>query len=254
MTNGSRRSGENPEQKVREIPKWTGRYARNQTLPTIVHMAIVAVSVAPLGPLIYLTEHAYNDREIGRAVVFLSLSAAVLVWLLWFGFAGGRRLVSWITERLSVREGEVLTEPMAQACSKDLRSSPALFLYLFCLLVWFGLWLLKVIPTNRLWVSSMAVFLVPYLYYVFLVSMRGAVSPFLLAWPALFGIHSLLLALGAPIYITGGPGGLYEALNFLVPIIGYALVCALAGHIYSRFALRRLRAIARSPEAGEESK
>jgi hypothetical protein len=119
--------------------------------------------------------------------------------------------------------------------------------------MWSGIGLLKLLPV-RLWSSALAIFLVPFLYYVSLVEQRGAVSPFLLAWPALYGIHSLLVALGAPIYINGGPGGLYKLLNILIPTIGYALVCALAGHIYSRFALRRLRMIARSPDAAEKSK
>jgi hypothetical protein len=253
MTNDSRGSAGRPVEKLREIPQWTERYARNRTLPTIVVLAIVAVSVAPLGPLVYMIEQSQRAGATARAIVLLLLSAAVLTWLLWLGFAGGQRLVLRIADRLYVREGEVLTEPMAQARSRDPRSSPASFLYLFCVLVWSGLWWLKVIP-NRLWVPALAVFLVPYLYYVFLVRMRGAVSPFLLAWPALYGIHALLLALGAPIYIRGGAGGVYETLNFLIPVLGYGLVCALVGHLYSRFALRHLRAIARSPEAVEESK
>jgi len=39
-----------------------------------------------------------------------------------------------------------------------------------------------------------------------------------------------------------------------VPVVGYGLIAALAGHLYSRYALRRLRAIARGPEAAEERK
>jgi hypothetical protein len=69
------------------------------------------------------------------------------------------------------------------------------------------------------------------------------VSPFLLMWPALYAIHAGLLLAGAPIRVEGP----WDPLNMLVPTIGYGLVAGLAGHLYSRHALRRLRQAAALP-------
>jgi len=89
-----------------------------------------------------------------------------------------------------------------------------------------------------------ALYAVPFLVYIG-IALRGIGSPFMWLWPALYGIHAILLVAGAPIHF----GGKWEALNMLVPVVGYGLVAALAGHIYSRIALRRLKVLAGSPEA-----
>jgi hypothetical protein len=208
----------------------------------------MAVSAGVIGPLVYLTERAYRAGETTQAIVFLCISAACGTWLIWLSFVGGQSLGRRIDDAAYAREGTALTEPMVRAQAFSPAKSLAFALYLFCLMVLIGLAVLQIIP-NRLLVPALSVFLVPYVYCLFLGKLRSAVSPFMLLWPALCAIHALLLLLGAPIYISGGPGGLYEILNFLIPIFGYAILCTLAGHIYSRFALRRLRALARSPES-----
>ena len=76
--------------------------------------------------------------------------------------------------------------------------------------------------------------------------LRKVSSPFMLLWPVLYGLHAILLAAGAPIYF----GGNLEILNMLVPTAGYGLLSAVAGHIYSRFALRNLRRLAAGPGEG----
>ncbi len=64
-------------------------------------------------------------------------------------------------------------------------------------------------------------------------------------WPVLYAIHAALIVAGVPIYF----GGALEALNMLIPTIGYGLLSACLAHPYSRVALRRLKALTRSPEA-----
>ena len=71
----------------------------------------------------------------------------------------------------------------------------------------------------------------------------------MMLWPTLYAIHAILLVAGAPIYF----GGKWEALNMFVPVVGYGVLAALAGHIYSRIALRRLRTLATSPETPDQS-
>ena len=63
-------------------------------------------------------------------------------------------------------------------------------------------------------------------------------------WPALYALHAILLVVGAPIYFEDP----YTILNMLVPTAGYGIAAAVAGHVYSRFALRRLRRLAATAE------
>ena len=93
-----------------------------------------------------------------------------------------------------------------------------------------------------------AVYVVPFMVYLS-IKLRGVGSPFMLLWPLLYGLHAILLVAGAPIYF----GGKLEALNVLIPMPGYGLIAALTGHIYSRFALKKLRRISASPEGQAEA-
>jgi hypothetical protein len=56
-------------------------------------------------------------------------------------------------------------------------------------------------------------------------------------WPVLYALHAVLLLSGAPILFEDK----WEVLNMLLPVFGYGMLSFLAGHLYSRIALRRLR-------------
>ena len=106
------------------------------------------------------------------------------------------------------------------------------------------------------WQPLTALLWVPLLSYGIVRPMRGepASSRLLLLWPALYGLHAVLIMAGLPIYVTGE----YPVLaNYgLSPpvlanyglFLGYGVIAALVAHIYSRYALRRLRTLATSPE------
>jgi len=232
---------------ARVIPTWAGRYARNRTLPSVVFFVTYALGTAALVGLASAAERAYEHGERTQAALFASFAAAVFAWLLWFVFAGGRTISRAISARMYGKEGAAATAHMEQVEGQAQSLSAAQLLVLCCVAVWFVLFLAGVIPSRQLLPTS-AVFVVPFLSYVFAVKRRDLVSPFMLVWPALYAVHALLLVMGAPIYIEGGPRGLYEAANMVVPTLGYGLFAALLGHLYSRFALHRLRALAGPPE------
>jgi hypothetical protein len=58
-----------------------------------------------------------------------------------------------------------------------------------------------------------------------------------LLWALLYTLHALLILAGAPIVFHGK----WWNLNLALPVFGYGILSLLAGHIYSRVALRRLR-------------
>jgi hypothetical protein len=235
---------------VREIPKWARRYAQNRTLATVVFFLIIALSVTALAPLVYFAERAYRAGDLARAVVFVVLTAVVAAWILWFRFVSGAGISRRVGQRLYRAEGAASTASTPAGSPAYQAPSLPHFLLLFCLLAWYGMLLIGAIP-NRQMLPTSALFMVPFLVYFYAVRFRHKVSPFMLLWPALYALHAGSLALGAPIYFHGGPGNLYEGINLVVPTLGYGLIAALAGHMYSRLALRRLRQLAGSPDLSD---
>ena len=61
-------------------------------------------------------------------------------------------------------------------------------------------------------------------------------------WPVLYALHAILIVAGAPILFTGE----WVGLNMLIPTVGYGLLAALVGHLYSRFALHKVKRLART--------
>ena len=124
------------------------------------------------------------------------------------------------------------------------------FLFKFCILASILLGMMGFFPIRYMQPVS-ALYIVPFFVYVGARHARDgrAGSLFMSLWAALYALHAILLVAGAPIHF----GRLDEALNVLIPLVGYGLIAALAAHIYSRFALRRLRALATSPETPDQS-
>jgi hypothetical protein len=225
---------------LEQIPTWARRYAQNRTLPVLVSLLIFTAGSAVFGGLSYLTAWAYKAGErllAGSAVLVLSGFA---VWWLWFSFVGGAAIIRRISERLYQGEGSVMAAPSDE--EKSGRPPLAAFLFMFCVVASIGLGFLEFYPITLMQPVS-ALYVVPFLCYLGL-KLRRVGSPFMFLWPALYGIHAILMVAGAPIRL--GP-----ALDIIVPVFGYGLLAALAGHIYSRIALRRMRSLARVPNAVE---
>ena len=231
------------EDDLREIPKWARRYAQNRALPVVVFLVIDTVGSCVLGGLFLLTVWAYvEDKRVLSAASMLVLCGSV-VWLLWFGFIGGDRIIRSITERLYQGDGGVSVGAWAGIGDSK---GPLLvvFVAVFCALASVGLGLLGVYPI-RLMQPVSALYVVPFLCYLGL-KMRRVGSPFMFLWPGLYGIHAILDVAGVPVRFWGD----FHALDIFAPMVGYGLIATLAAHIYGRVALRRLRALAASPGPG----
>ena len=230
---------------VREIPKWARRYAQNRTLPVAAMIVICTVACFMFGGLGLLTAWAYVvDKRVLSAASMLVL-CGFLAWWLWFSFIGAARIMRSIGERLYQGEGSVTAGACAgiEECKGPLLVG---FVLMFCILASMGLRLLGFLPIRYMQPIS-ALYLVPFFCYVLLKARRaGFGSPFMFLWPALYAIHAVLLVVGVPI-------GMGPMLDVFFPVIGYGLIAALAGHIYSRVALRRLRRLAASPESQQEA-
>jgi len=242
----SEKNNNEKEQDVRSIPTWIRRYAQNRTLPVAVNLLVFLAAFLAIGGLSYLTAWAYVSGQRVLAAASGLVLIAFMLWWLWFSFVGAARFTRRITERLYRAEGEVSVGPAPdQVVGRVSLWVP--FLFAFCILASVQLGGMGFIPIRYMQPVS-AIYFVPFVCYIG--SRSGTTgSPLMLLWPALYALHAILLVAGAPIYF----GGSYEALNMLIPTVGYGLIAALAAHIYSRFALRRLRRLATSPETPDQS-
>ena len=238
---GSADSAQEADDRVREIPKWARRYAQNRTLPVVAMIVINTGACCVFLGLGLLTGWAYVVDKRALAAASMLVLCGFGVWWLWFSFIGVFRIVRSIAERLYEGEGSVFVG--ACAGIEDSRG-PLLvaFVFMFCIQASVGLGLLGFLPIRYMQPIS-ALYVVPFLCYLGL-KLRRIGSPFMFLWPGLYAIHAVLL-------VTGVPIGMGPWLDMGVPTLGYGLVAALAGHIYSRVALRRLRMLAASPELSD---
>jgi len=237
----SHESGEKPDDRVREIPKWARRYAQNRTLPVVVGIVIFVLGSCVFGGLSLLTAWAYVVDKRVLATASMLVLCGFAVWWVWYSFIGCARIIRGISERLYQGDGGVTVGACAGV--EDSRG-PLLvgFVFMFCILASIGLGLLGFLPIRYMQPIS-ALYVVPFLCYLGL-KMRRIGSPFMFLWPGLYAIHAVLL-------VTGVPIGMGPMLDMFVPTIGYGLIATLAGHIYSRVALRRLRRLAASPDSSD---
>ena len=244
MTNEQETPSEESLREAREIPKWAKRYAQNRTLAVIVLLAIFYVGFAVFSGLSYLTGWAYRAGERVLAASSMLVLCGFAVWWLWFSFIGAARIMRGVSERLYQGEGGVSVGACAgRAEGKGIQLGA--FVFVFCVIASVGLGFLEFYPI-RLMQPVSALYMVPFLCYLGIKLHRlGVGSPFMFLWPALYGIHAILL-------VTGVPIGMGPMLDMFVPTAGYGLVAALAGHAYSRYALRKLKRLAATAGSADQ--
>jgi hypothetical protein len=224
-------------ERVREIPKWTRRYAQNRTLPVAVSLVIFVLGSAAMGGLSWLGAWCLHTRAYLAASASLAALLGLVIFWVWFSFRGASRLIPSITAYLYRGEGSVWS-----GCGEEASASKTLGALVLgvCVALHVCLGVLGLLPLEYMQPIS-ALYVVPaFLLMGVRMGKRSAGSPFMLLWPGLYALHAGLVVAGAPIQFTGS----YTGLNMLIPVAGYGLVAALVGHLYSRFALRRLRAVA----------
>jgi hypothetical protein len=229
--------------RVREIPKWVRRYSHNRTLPVLVNLGLFLIAGAVIGGSSTLAsrEGRAGHKAAALALGAVSLAAcAVWVWLVAPRRMG--RLIGALSARLYGAEGTVVAAVKPRGRSRaDL-----------VVVIAFGLCVALSVAAGfafetafRYMVPIMATYLVPFLLYIW-ARQGGMAAPFMLLWPGLLVIHAVLALAGVHPF-SGEP----NAVNMLVLPVGYGVIAALASHVYSRVALRRLRSLARRPEDDE---
>ncbi|MGD0112713.1 MAG: hypothetical protein ABSD48_12710 [Armatimonadota bacterium] len=228
-------------QDIRELPAWARRYAQNQTVPVLVFQAVFVVAAAALGGLSYLTGWAYVYHH--RVLSLASLVALIgfAAWWVWFSVFGATGLIRQIAWHLTRGSGVAsLGRPSFPAARPPGLVGLAFFL---CVVASVVLGFMGWVPMRYMQPMS-AIYVVPFMIYLS-VKQWNTASPFMVLWPALYAVHAVLIVSGVP--ISRGP-----LFDMFFTGVGYGSIAALAGHIYSRFALRRLRALAATTETAEQ--
>lgn len=229
--------------RVREMPKWVRRYAHNRTLPVLVNMGLFLLSIAAIGGSSTLAAREGQAGHKAAALAFCAVSlAACALWVWLVATHRLRRLGGALSGRLYGAEGTAVAA--AKPCGRSRADRVVAIAFGLCLTLSIAAGF-AFETAFRYMVPIMATYLVPFLLYVW-ARQSGMAAPFLLLWPGLLAIHAVLALAGVHPF-SGEP----NAVNMLVPTVGYGAIAALASHVYSRVALRRLRSLARRPEADE---
>jgi hypothetical protein len=223
----------------RKIGKWARAYAQNRILGMVAMMVINLIIFLAIFVPSYFGGKAYRAYDwpifwACMAIVIAAVAATVYISVpRW-----GGKLADRITKRLYAGEGSVqLTPPRTRGRMWVGGLLVAALAVGITTLVVLGF--LDVFPEQYMQPVS-AIYLVPFLVVLWLL-MRPTIGPIFLLWPALYALHAVLILAGAPILFVGR----LDSLNMLIPVFGYGLLVGLIVHVYSRFALARLRRTAR---------
>ncbi len=230
-----------PLEDPREIAKWANRYAKSRTIPFLVQWVFIVLLGVIIAGVVYLTLMAYRTEHL---VWFLLCAAGIVgmvIALAWFTVPkwGGEQIYR-ISQWVYGEEGYAAylggdPEEGIQAPGWVYAGGAGLAVYhlLGALLVtarYLPIWCIQ--PFS-------AAYMVPF-FFAMTVSQRLGFWAFI--WPILYGLHAVLILAGVPIRFTSVH---LELLNMIMPVFGYGLVAILVGHVYSRYALHKLKQLAR---------
>jgi len=237
-------------EKLKEIQKWTRIYAENRTLPFLLGMLTNLFLFAAIGFPSYFGGKAYRSGNVLLLWVCI-LSLMIVIGALIFCCISKwdrkyyEKLIKWLYRN----EGQVtLANP--KKTKKDRTAGwIAGLVFGVCVMISVILLVFFKLPIKYMQPVS-AIYFIPLIIAIG-IWRPPSVNPagFLVwIWPTLYIVHAILIIAGVPILFHKP----WTALNILIPIVGYGILCGLAGHIYSRYALKKLKAAARLQEDTNE--
>jgi hypothetical protein len=246
------KSLEKNAEKLKEIPKWTRKYAQNRTLTIlvlIVMLTFFSMLVAFLvGSSLALAAGGFRKGNIILGCVGIAVLAAVLVATVTFiiillsRFGGKNRglIDQKIDQRIYGHEG-MASMPIPKSSKKKICLEIVLAAVFF--ICFFGSWHLAIkghIAYKYLQPVSV-LYIVPFVVCGWYFWQSPRMGPVYLLYPILYSIHAILIVAGVPIYFTTKNFCIF---NICLPAIGYGFLPFIIGHIYSRYALQKLKGLA----------
>jgi hypothetical protein len=246
-------------EKLKEIPKWTRKYAQNRMLTPIVLMVMAmlyGMFVAALVgfPLALAVIGFWKGNMIlgcvGIAVLVAALVAILKIHIIILAKFGGKNrglIDQLIEQRIYGKEGTA-SIPLPKI-TKKMRGLDYL-VGAICLIYMLGVNHLCIMGyiAFKYQQPLMALYFVPAFVFEYFFLLRAKVGPLVLICPILYAIHAILIIAGVPIFFTG----YMRFWNMFIPLIGYFLLAYMIGHLYSRYALKKLKAAAHLQENTNE--
>jgi hypothetical protein len=203
----------------------------------VFQVLFIVLFVAMAGPS-YLAGRAYRSGDMllfWGCIAVLGPAIGAVIWLSIPRWGG--KLQERVVQGLYAEEGRVAFSTPGER--KKVWALVLAACFGACVAASVAIDFILDIPSQYMQPVS-ALYVAPFLVGLWFLMRPHAGCPALL-WPALYAAHAILIVAGAPIRFTGP----WEGLNMLIPIAGYGVVSGLAGHLYSRYALRRLRRLTR---------
>ena len=224
---------------AREISKWARRYTRSRTIPFLISQAFFVFFTIAIGVSSYLAALAYRAGRMLWFWICIVLLVSTLAALIWY-IIRADRLIRSISKRLYLKEGSAILDTSLTKKEMLLRAV-VISVFLFCVAASTLIGPFASLPQRYMQPVS-AIYVVPFLVSMSILH-RRRISLLSLLWPFLYALHAILVVAGAPILFKGP----WFILNMFVPVVGYGMVTGLVGHIYNRFALRKLKKLAKVP-------
>lgn len=218
----------------KEIIKWTERYARSRTIYFLIQWSIIVCIIFTIVLITNLAQQAYvsaNKPLFYISIVFLSFLFLVFLWI-----SVSKRVADFVWQAtlwFYKNEGYVLPTERRKGLPQWVVALVALMIAYHILGA--GLIFLRYLSIQNLQPFS-ALVLVPVLCILIYYQDLGFWA---WLWPILYGVHAILLLMGFPISFPKE----WYLLNIIVPVFGYGLLAILVGHIYSRYALWKLKSL-----------
>jgi hypothetical protein len=229
-------------EKLKEIPKWTRKYTQNRMLTPFVLLVMACLIGMVIAVPTFLIWMGFLRGNMILAGVGIALLIVVSIFYIMFflKFCGKNRgLIDQIIDRRIYRkEGTASMSP--PNITKKIRGLDYIL---------GAIGLVYMLGVNHLCMMGfisfkylqplLALYLVPAFMVEYFLIMRTKIGPLFLICPILYAVHAILILAGVPIFFTGNLG----VLNMVVPLFGYGFLAFAIGHIYSRYALKKLKGI-----------
>ncbi len=227
-------------EKLKEIPKWTRKYAQNRTVPFLIFLIIYSCLSVAIGVPSYFGGAAYqNNNMILFGICIFALIIAIVCMLIISVPKWGNKIIDQIAQRIYASEGIISISASESVKQKKCLGYAAGIIFGSCILGSVLLGFMGYFSIKYMQPIS-AIYVVPFLVFLYFCQ-KPIISSIALLWPILYAIHAVLIVAGVPILFDKN----WTFLNMLIPTAGYGILCGLTGHIYNRYALKKLKSIMR---------
>lgn len=229
-------------EEARLITRWTRRYAQSRSFPVLVFLAFFIAYWFGFIGITMAGGWALHNQHMILFWACVAAGVALLGLVVWVSVPrwGGRRMER-IGYRYYEREGGLTPAPPLPRERMMKGGLIAGSLFGGALLTHMGLGIAGYLPIAYGQPIS-ALYVVPFTVFLALAN-RTYIK---LLVPVLYGLHAILLVSGVPFRFWSDP-----AQDVPFTIMGYMLLAALIGHVYNRYALARLKRIARTSDTPE---